>query len=188
MDATIWQLRLYRVSLSLLPHDFRGRYADEMELLFSERLADDRRASWSVTFVECCNVVLTAARARIGRQPVQAPALIALTVLLAFVRVPGDQAAPRIGLAPTDSVDFRASDPAGEFTLRVRYGRAVGGTVDHYRLTRQQLIQTPDSIRVLNPHGQVLFAVSYNRDAARIQWAARPAECRGRALQCGSVQ
>lgn len=188
MDTTIWQLRIYRLSLRLLPYDFRSRYADEMKLSFSERLADQAEAKWSATFAECCNVLVTALRVHIGRQPVQAPALIALMVLLAFVRAPGDQVAPRIGLAPMDSVDFVARDPAGEFTLHVRYGRAVGGTVDHYRLTRQQLVQTPDSIRVLNPHGQVLFAVSYNRDAARIQWAARPAECRGRALQCGSVQ
>jgi hypothetical protein len=187
MLKTIWQLRLYRAFLRLLPDDFRSRYADEMELLFTERLTNES-AGWSSTFVECCNVLVTAVRVRVGRQPVQAPALIALTVLLAFVRVPGNQTAPRIGLAPMDSVDFVASDPAGEFTLHLRYGRPVGGTIDHYRLTREQLIQTPDSIRVLNPHGRVLFAVSYNREAARIQWAARPAACRGRALECGAAQ
>ena len=89
-----------------------------MELLFSERLADDSQAGWSVTFVECCNVIVTAARARIGRQPVQAPALIALTVLLAFMRVPADQAAPRIGLAPMDSVDFVESTSFGKIGRR----------------------------------------------------------------------
>jgi hypothetical protein len=188
MHATIWQLRLYRVSLRLLPHDFRTRYAEEMEWLFRERVAEEARTGWSMTFAECGSVLLTAARVRVGRQPAQAPALIALTLLLAFVRVPGNQTAPHIGLAPMDSVDFNASDPAGEFTLHLRYGRAVGGTIDDHRLTRRQLIQTADSIRVLNQHGDVLFAVSYNRDAARIQWAARPAECRGRALECGSVQ
>jgi hypothetical protein len=187
MGAIIWQLRVYRASLRLLPHDFRGRYADQMELLFSERLADESTAKWSTTFVECCNVVMTAVRVRFGGQPLQAPALIALTVVLAFVR-PSHQALPRIGLAPVDSVDFVARDPAGEFTLHLRYGRAVGGTIDHYRLTRRHLIQTQDSIRVLSPHGRVLFAVSYNRDAARIQWAARPAACRGRALECGATQ
>jgi hypothetical protein len=187
MHATIWQLRLYRAFLGLLPHDFRSRYADEMELLFTELLTNGS-AGWSSTFVECCNVVVTAVRVRLGRQPVQAPALIALTVLLAFVRVPGGQTAQRIGLAPMDSVDFVATDPAGDFTLHLRYGRPVGGTIDQYRLTREQLIQTADSIRVLNPHGRVLFAVSYNRDAARIQWAARPAACRGRALECWAAQ
>jgi hypothetical protein len=188
MNTTFWQLRVYRVALRLLPRDFHARYADEMELLFSERLADESTAKWPATAAECCNVMLTSVRVRLGRQPMQAPALIALMLLLAFVPVPRQQTTPRIGLAPMDSVDFVASDPAGEFTLHLRYGRAVGGTIDQYRLSRNQLVQTADSIRVLNPHGRVLFAVSYNRDAARIQWAARPAACRGRALECGAVQ
>jgi hypothetical protein len=175
---------LYRAALRLLPAEFRARYAEEMQLLFAERLADVSSAKWWATLTECCNVVLISGRVRLARQPVQAPALIALLILLALVRAPTHQAMPTVGLTPTDSVDFVARDPAGEFTLHVRYGRAVGGSIDHYRLTRRQLIQTPDSIRVLNPRGRVLFAVAYNRDDARIEWAARPAECRGRALDC----
>ena len=180
MAASIHQLRIYRLALRSLPADFRARYADQMELLFTERLQEIN--NWSVALAECCNVFWIAARVRLGRQPLQAPALIALTVILALVRVP-DGAPPRIGLAPADSVDFVARDPAGEFTLHLRYGRPVGGTIDEHQLTRSQFIQTEDSIRVLNPRGRVLFAVAYDRASARIAWTARPAQCRGRALE-----
>jgi hypothetical protein len=107
-------------------------------------------------------------------------------VLLAMVHTPTTEPPVRIGLTPADSVDFIAQDPAGEFTLHVRYGRAVGATIDRNHLNRHQLQQTKDSIRVLNPHGRVLFAVAYDRDQATIQWEARPASCKGRALVCGA--
>src|SRR5688572_4912386 len=163
MESNLLQLRVYRGAMRALPDDFRARYGDEMELLFTERLRDDSVDSkWLATLAEACNVLLIAARTRLGRQPLQAPALIALTVMLAFVRVPGAATSARVGLASADSVDFIARDPAGDFTLHLRYGRAIGGTIDQHRLSRQQLIQTSDSIRVLNPRGRVLFAVAYN--------------------------
>ena len=185
MQSNLLLLRVYRCAVRALPDDFRTRYGEEMELSFTERLRDESTDhKWLATLAESCNVLLIAAQTRLGRQPLQAPALIALTVVLAFVRVPTVATSARVGLAPADSVDFVASDPAGDFTLHLRYGRAIGGTIDHQRLSRQQLIQTSDSIRVLNQRGRVLFAVAYNRDAAQIQWAARPAQCRGRALDC----
>lgn len=123
-----------------------------------------------------------------NQQPLQAPALIALFVMLTLVRTPDTYTPPAFANAPLDSVDFRATDPAGQFTLHVRYGRAVAGSVDNHRVSRRQLIQTADSIRVLNPRGRVLFAVKYNRDDATIQWSPRPVTCKGRTLSCGVEQ
>jgi hypothetical protein len=140
-----------------------------------ERLAET--PSWWLTGLECASVVLTSARLRAHEIPVRIPAMVTATLLLLMLR----SAAP-------ESVDFSATDPAGEFTLSMRRGRAIAGSIDRHPLNRDQLVHAGDSIRVLNAEGRVLFAVAYDKRAASIEWAARPASCKGRAMNCAAYQ
>ena len=184
-------VRLYALAVRALPEPFRMRYGDDMEAVFAERLSEGDAISDAIriTMSECSNVLVAGVRMRVtDQQPLQAPALIALFILLSLVRTPDSFTPATFANTPVDSVDFRATDPAGQFTLHVRYGRAVAGSVDNHRVSRRQLIQTEDSIRVLNPRGRVLFAVAYNRDEATIRWSPRPVACKGRALSCGVEQ
>jgi hypothetical protein len=181
-------LRMYSTALRALPQEFSGRYGAEMELLLTARLQSEASeiGRWQIASAECMNVLFTALQLRCRRQTIQKAALLGSVLLLAVVRMP-DRGTPAVlAMSPADSVDFVATDPAGNFTLNVRYGRAVAGTIDHHPLSRRQLIQTGDSIRVLNPNGHVLFAVAYDRAEARIEWTARPAQCRGRPLTCAA--
>ena len=184
-------IKVYGAAQRLLPADFSRRYADDMLSLFEDRLndADGRADRATLAIRETLNVAVTAAKLRLEmQQPLHAQAIVALFVLLSIIRAPDSYKPPLLMSAPVDSVDFRASDPAGEFTLHVRYGRAVGGSIDRHPVSRRQLIQTDDSIRVLNGRGRVLVAVKYNRDEAKIAWSPRPAACRGRTLSCGAEQ
>ena len=173
----------------LLPRTFRSRYGADMAVLLEDRLAEtqDVVERGKLLLVECGNVLVTALRLRLRGYPLQAPALLMLIALLWLVRATGSTPVMQPELA-ADSVDFRATDPAGEFTLSLRAGRVVRATIDRQTLEQHQLVQTTDSIRVLNRTGRVLFAVAYDRDAGTIAWDARPAACRGRALQCGVQQ
>jgi hypothetical protein len=178
------KLLLYRIALHMLPRKFRERHGREMMEIVRARVAEEGTYG---LMAECANVMIIALRIRFGRYPLQVPALVVIALLLVLVR---SERAPVLSDAtsPSDSIDFQATDPAGEFTLQVRAGRAVAGSIDRKPLSRQQLVHAGDSIRVLNPSGRVLFAVAYNRSTASIEWEARPARCRGRALECGAYQ
>jgi hypothetical protein len=175
-------LRIYQCALRLLPREFRKRYGDEMVLTARDRIQSE---GWSALLAECLSVLLTAVQLRLGRRPLHAPALITALLLFMLLRGGAQPMAPRFALSARDSVDFSASDPAGDFTLRVRHGRAIAATIDQQPISRKQLVHSGDSIHVLNRRGRVLFAVAYNRQAATINWEARPAACKGRALECG---
>ena len=176
-------LRIYRSALAALPLHFRARYAEEMAALFEAELRSSE-ACWRTTIAESWSVLIAAATLRCTRQTFQVPALLVIAALATLVQAPSQQTTPINGLAAVDSVQFVATDPAGHFTITVKHGRAVRASVDRHELSRRQLVQSGDSIRVLNPRGRVLFAVAYDRSNATIQWEARPAACRGRALDC----
>jgi hypothetical protein len=167
---------LYQATLRLLPYDFRARYGAEMTEIARERCAEDGMRG---LFSECGSVLLTAARLRLQPAPVQVAALVVMASMILIARAqhasPGDQ-------------DFAATDPAGDFTLMVRDGRAVAGTIDRQPLASNQLVHAGDSIRVLARSGRVLFAVAYDRKTSSIAWEPRPARCRGHALDCEAYQ
>jgi hypothetical protein len=174
----------YRAALRLLPPAFRARYACEMTEIASARIAEE---GWLGLLAECASVCVTALRLGLGSYAWRVPALAVAALLFMLLRS-GPTFDTTSAALPADSIDFQATDPAGEFTLQVRAGRVVAGSIDRQPLPRAQLVHTGDSIRVLNPKGRVLFAVAYKRDAATIEWEARPARCRGRALECGAYQ
>jgi hypothetical protein len=182
MSENNLQLRIYKWTLRLLPREFHKRYGDEMVLITRDRVQSE---GWAALLAECASVLISALQLRLGRRPLHAPALITALLLFTLLRGGAQPMAPRFALTARDSVDFSASDPAGEFTLRVRHGRAIAATIDQQPIGRNQLVHSGDSIRVLNPRGRVLFAVAYNRNTATINWEARPAACKGRALECG---
>lgn len=166
-------IQLYRALLLLLPRSFRQKFGNEMTDIATERIQAE---GWRAAAAECGSLVAAAVRLRMQHHPVQAPALIVIALLLLMLRGEATNAS---------TVDFQATDPAGEFTISVRNGRVFSGTIDGKELLPRQLVHAGDSIRVLSTSGQVLFAVAYDRSNATIEWEARPAHCRGRALECG---
>jgi hypothetical protein len=128
---------------------------------------------------ETFSVVVTAVRLYWCRSQLEAAAVLAVALLVLLLR--GDARA-------AEDFVVKATDPAGEFTLVLRDGRAVAGTIDRQPLSREQLVHAGDSIRVLGATGAVLFAVAYDRDKSSIAWEPRPASCRGRARECGGAQ
>jgi hypothetical protein len=171
------QMKAYRACLKLLPLEFGRRYGSEMIEIAEARIVED---GVSAFVSECANVIVTAVRIRLGRYPLQVPALVVMVLLLMMMRGTGSSA--------SNVVDFKATDPAGEFTLQVRNGRVIAGTLDRQPLSRRQLVHVGDSIRVLNQRGRVVFAVAYDPGTSTIEWTARPAACRGRVLDCGDYQ
>ena len=169
-------LKSYRFILHVLPLRFRERYADEMMDIAQERIEADGITG---LLSECGSVLVAAARLRCHTPRLQwmAVSAMALTLLLLRGR-PGN----------AGNFEVTATDPAGEFTLVMRDGRAVGGSIDRQPLAPNQLVHAGDSIHVLAQTGSVLFAVAYDPDKSSIAWAPRPAHCRGRALSCGVDQ
>ena len=169
-------IKPYQLMLRTLPRRFRERYGDEMTDIAADRIAVDGIAG---LLAECGNVLFVAARLRWQRPRLQWTAAVAMTLTLLLLRGSTGSAG---------SFEVTATDPAGEFTLVVQNGRAVGGSIDRQPLTPGQLVHAGDSIRVLAQTGNVLFAVAYDPDKSSIAWEPRPAHCRGRALSCGVEQ
>jgi hypothetical protein len=169
-------LHIYRAILLLAPRSFRIRFGREMTEIARERIAVE---GWRTVIAECSSLSAAVMRLRLRHHPVQAPALVVVALLLLMLRGEATSAS---------TVDFQATDPAGEFTISVRDGRVISGTIDRQPLQPGQLVHAGDSIRVLSANGRVLFAVAYDRTAETIEWEARPAHCRGRALECGGGQ
>jgi hypothetical protein len=65
-----------------------------------------------------------------------------------------------------------ATDPAGDFTLTFRGDVLVAATVDHVPYGGDRLVQTGDSVRVLDAAGRTLVSVEY-LPPGRIRWAPR---------------
>lgn len=190
---TDWLKRVFRVSLRLFPPSFRSAYADEMEQIFSERIAAlPPLAACSAAFAEILDIVLSAVRVRFAWLASSRPATFAVlgtVVLAAAVTVNTLHWNPAAkGFAPLDSIDFKAKDPAGEFTLTIRQGRPVAATIDRVPLPADRLLDSGDSIRLLGSSGRVVLAVAYYREQARIQWHPRQGACRSRAADCDLYQ
>lgn len=182
-------LRLFRASLYLFPRNFRRAYAHEMTEIFSDRINALAPANaCRTTIVEVCDVAFAALRARVDRAPHVQPALaggIAIAIAAALVTLP-DRAWQTTAedSAQSDSIDFNAHDPAGEFTLTIRKGRPIAASIDREPLPAARLVHRGDSIRFLAPSGGVVLTVAYYRESARIEWQARPESCRGQAVNC----
>lgn len=190
---TTFLTRMFRASLNLFPKSFRDEYAEEMAEIFVERLASlSPLTACAATVAEIMDVLSSAVRVRIARVTYARPAMIGVlgTIILASaftIHTLGRNSSVHLS-APLDSIDFKAQDPAGEFTLTVRHGQPVAATIDRVPLRRDRLIHSGDSIRFLGPSGRVVLAVAYYRERARIEWQARPSGCRGRAVDCTLYQ
>jgi hypothetical protein len=184
---------LFRASLHLFPNAFRDGYANEMKETFADRIASlSPLAACIATVAEIIDVILSAIRIRIATPIYSRSAMIGVlgtVVLAAMVTIDTVRRNPVASeLAPLDSIDFEAQDPAGEFTLTVRHGRPVAATIDRIALPANRLVHLGDSVHFLGPSGRVVLAVAYYRDRARIEWHARPSMCRGRAVDCTLYQ
>ncbi len=190
---TDWLKGVFRASLRLFPLSFRTAYADEMEQIFFERIARlSLLAACAAAFAEILDVALSAIRVRFGGSTYSRLAMIGVlgtVVLVAAVTVHTFDWSPvAAAFAPADSIEFKAHDPAGEFTLTIRQGRPVAATIDHVPLPGNRLLHSGDSIRFLGPSGRVVLAVAYYGDRARVEWQPRPSVCRGRAADCTLYQ
>jgi hypothetical protein len=76
--------------------------------------------------------------------------------------------------APVGSVVVTATDAAGEFTLTIERGRLVAASVDRVPWPADGLVQTADSLRVLDGTGGAVVAVEFEAPGT-IRWAPRPA-------------
>ena len=181
--------RVFRAVLRLFPESFRRRYGDEMLEIFAERIAElSAPAAIAATFAEIIDLFFSATRFRLTRIARLQPAMLGVVgtfiVAAAFtVRSLSWAPTPSI-VAQIDSIDFRAQDPAGEFTIAIRHGRPVAATIDRVPLPANRLLNLGDSIHLLSPSGDVVLAVAYYRERARIEWEPRPRYCRGRAAEC----
>jgi hypothetical protein len=184
---------LFVASLQLFPAEFRKTYAGEMEEVFADRIQSlGPLAACVVALTEVLDVALSAIRVRLGHTADLRPATIGMLgtiVVAAMMTASAVQRNPGAAmLAPLDSIDFNAHDPAGDFSLAIRHGRPVAATIDHVPLPRNRLIHSGDSIRVLGPTGRVVLALAYYHDRARIEWQPRSSGSRGHAVDCTLLQ
>jgi len=179
-------LTLFRASLRLLPSTFRDAYGGEMEHVFVERISGlPSPTALALTIYEVLDVGRSAARLRFGHvQPAMLGAVGTLFIAAALSFHSATGVVPPLTLAPVDSIDFSATDPAGEFTIAIRNGRPVAATIDRIVLPSDRLVHLGDSIRLLGSKGQVVIAVAYDHDRARIEWQPRARDCRGHAIDC----
>lgn len=70
-------------------------------------------------------------------------------------------------------VTIRAVDGAGAFTLAMRSGRAVAATIEGVAVPGERLVQSGDSIRILEADGAAHVTVRVADGGAGISWAAR---------------
>jgi hypothetical protein len=75
---------------------------------------------------------------------------------------------------PRGALVVRAVDPAGEFTLTLERGRLVAASVDRIPYSADRLVQTTDSLRVLDAQGRVVVAVEFEAPGT-IRWEPREA-------------
>lgn len=186
-------LRMFGASLYLFPRSFRRAYGHEMVEIFADRIsALPRLSACGATVLEVCDVAVAALRARVDHAPHVQPAVagaIAIAIAASMITLHERTWQPTAVIsAQSDSIDFNAQDPAGEFTLTIRQGRPIAASIDREPLPAARLVHRGDSIRFLAPSGGVLLTVAYHRESARIEWQARPESCRGQAANCEGYQ
>jgi hypothetical protein len=181
--------RMFGAVLAVFPESFRRHYGDEMREVFAQRIADlPAPLAIVATAGEIADIFWSATRFRLPRMTRMQPAMLGVVgtfiIAAAFTVRSLSWAPPPSAVAPLDSIDFRANDPAGEFTIAIRHGRPVAATIDRVPLPASRLLHLGDSIQLLSPTGHVVLAVAYYRERARIEWEPRPRYCRGRAAEC----
>jgi hypothetical protein len=181
----------FRSTLVLYPKKFRDDHSNEMAAVFAERISElSISAAIAETFTEIFDVAQSALRFRLTGfhfarvQPAMLGVVGTFIVAAAFtLRSLSWAPSPSI-VAPLDSIDFRAQDPAGEFTIAIRHGSPVAATIDRIPVPAGNVRHVGDSIQLVGPRGNVVLAVAYYRERARIEWQPRPIDCRGRAVEC----
>lgn len=162
-----------------------------MIVVFSERVSElSTPAAIAETFSEIVDVAQSALRFRLSgvrfarAQPAMLGVVGTFIVAAAFTVRSLSWAPSPTAATPLDSIDFRAQDPAGEFTIAIRHGSPVAATIDRVPLPASDVRTIGDSIQLVGPGGNVILAVAYYRERARIEWQPRPVDCRGRAVEC----
>ena len=155
---------LYRCSLRVLPKDFRARYADEMLDTYRERTMEI--GSWRGGFREIADVLVTAGRLYSPQPAARLLVGAALTCSAMLLVYRGTE----------QRIDFRAVDPAGEFTLTLSRGRPVAATINGESVPLTRLQQSGDSIRFLHTDGSVLLTLAHEPGSSSIAWEARERE------------
>ncbi|HVF40016.1 MAG TPA: hypothetical protein VM939_08945 [Gemmatimonadaceae bacterium] len=181
-------VQLFSLSLQLLPLKFRLRYASEMQDVFLERGRDRSGLALLIfTADEVSGLVATALRARFDPSvlPKSAIAGVIMATALTLVVMRSFPVSTTTSSA-VNRMDVSAHDPAGEFTVTIREGKAVAATIDRVPLPRHQIVHRGDSIRIMSRGGEVVLALAYHRDKGQIEWKARSASCRLRAAECVS--
>jgi hypothetical protein len=152
---------LYEWSLRVLPRDFRARYGEEMLVTYRERELE--AASWRGAVAEIADVLMTAGRLHAPRPAAQllAGAAVTCTVMLLVYQLTEQR------------IDFRAVDPAGEFTLTISRGKPIAASMNGEPVPLSRLQQSGDSIRFLHADGSVLLTLAHEPGSSSIAWQAR---------------
>jgi len=180
-------LRLFRASLRILPREFRAVYGAEIEDVFTQRLGE-RSPLARLAFLteEILDIAVIAARARFDHSAFSQRSIrLAVVTASALTAVVLLNTRNTTGTAHVPSrIDFSAHDAAGQFTLTILKGRPIAVTMNEVPLPPGRVIQSGDSIHVLASSGKVALALAYDRESARIEWKARPVECRSSPTEC----
>lgn len=116
-------------------------------------------------------------QARVGAAASLAVLLLVLAVDVG-IHLPGAAPSPPAGPAGTDAADgsleFRARDPAGRFTLSIQHGRVEAATVDGRSLPGHRVLHVGDSILLLRRDGRRAVSVHFDPAERRIRWEPRP--------------
>jgi hypothetical protein len=152
----------------LWPPSLRGGTSGEYRHLLIAVLGEAWERGGSLAMAarwlhEAGDLLVVAVQAR----PVRARAAVALAAGAVVVTA----VLPMIGM-PAEQLVVNAVDPAGEFTLTFRRGTVVSATVDGRPYAGDHLVQTRDSVRVVDAAGRILVAVSFE-PAGTVRWAAR---------------
>lgn len=142
------------------------------------------RAEWELVLEE----VLTSAYAELGPRGLlrrsareAADALLmavrlrpAAATLMAMLLVLGGESLRARHIVTSDAIVVRAADPAGEFTLTLDRGRLVAASVDRVDYPADRLVQTADSLHVLDAAGRAIVAVAFEAPGT-VRWEPRVA-------------
>lgn len=169
--ATRTAVKLLVGMTRLWPRHLRAGVAADYAPILAEALADARSAGGWPGFLlrwvhEAGDVMAVAVRehaAPQGRFALATAALVLTTIaVLPMLRGP---------LHAGDLV-VNAHDPAGAFTLTFKRGAVVAATVDGVDYSGRRLVQSADSVRVVDAAGRTLVVVQFEAPAT-IRWAPR---------------
>ncbi|CAN5655865.1 hypothetical protein BH23GEM9_BH23GEM9_23000 [soil metagenome] len=179
-----------RLMLWLLPSAFRRRYGAEIAAAVEDCVAAAyRRAGWRAALLagmrQALDLVRVGAVQRIDQVRYAAASLCSETlrydvVVRGAVVVATVAAAVLVshGISPEatpgyyDELIVTAVDPAGPFSLTLRNGRIVAGTVAGEPVPAERLRQTGNDIRIMHDDGRVLLALTFEPPGT-VRWEPR---------------